>query len=97
MTFAKVSVSDIAVMMVLQSFIIGILAMFLFGYSLRSAWVILLLKIADILVQRCSMDFCSFRISCASRGVAITNSAESLLVSKRWVDLRLKQFRRIFR
>lgn len=34
-TFATASLSDIAVMIVFQSFIIGILAMFLFGFAVR--------------------------------------------------------------
>lgn len=34
-TFAAASVTDIAVMIVLQSFVIGILAMFLFGYAVQ--------------------------------------------------------------
>jgi len=34
-TFAAVGLNDIAIMIVLQSFIIGILAMFLFGYAVK--------------------------------------------------------------
>ena len=34
-TFSRVSLTDIAVMIVLQSFIIAVLAMFLFGYAVR--------------------------------------------------------------
>ncbi len=34
-TFAAISLSDIVVMIVFQSFVIGILAMFLFGYAVR--------------------------------------------------------------